>query len=371
MKMYINSKWTESPKMKPVVQSFTGNTVDMVPQATAEQIDAALAAASKAAAVMAQMPAHERAAILNRAADLIDQRVEELAKLVCLEAGKPIGEARGEAGRIAELLRLAVFEGTQLRGETLPIDAHAGAGRDKLGFTTRVPCGVVVAITPFNYPLLLVMHKIGPALSTGNAVILKPANQTPLAALKLTGILYEAGLPENGLQTITGSGSEIGPALCADPRVRKISFTGSTAVGEQITKIAGVKKISLELGSSCPMVILPDADMNQVAAATATGGFINAGQVCISLQRVIIHEDIYDEYLEAVRTPVEAIKAGDPLAEDTKISAMVTEKEAIRVETWVNQAVADGARIVTGGERSGALYAPTVVADVKPGMRIS
>jgi glyceraldehyde-3-phosphate dehydrogenase (NADP+) len=371
MKMYINGGWTDAPKMTPIIRSYSGETVDTVPAATPEQVEQTLAAASKAAKVMAALPAHQRADILNRAADLIDGQVEALARLVSLEAGKPITEARGEASRIGAMLRLAVFEGTQLRGETLPLDANLGTGKDKLGLTMRVPCGVVVAISPFNYPLLLVMHKIGPALSAGNAVILKPANQTPLSALKLTELLYEAGLPENALQTITGSGSKIGPALCADSRVRKISFTGSTGVGEQITKIAGVKKLSLELGSSCPMIVMPDADLAQVAEATATGGFVNAGQVCISLQRVIVHQDIYADYLDAVKGPVEAIKIGDPLADDTKLGAMVNEGEAERVGSWIDEAVQGGARVITGGQRNGAVLAPTVVADVKPDMRIS
>jgi glyceraldehyde-3-phosphate dehydrogenase (NADP+) len=240
-----------------------------------------------------------------------------------------------------------------------------------MGFTIRVPCGIVVAISPYNYPLLLVLHKVGPALAAGNAVILKPATQTPLVALKLTQLLLEAGLPENGLQCLTGSGAEIGPALCADDRVRKISFTGSTAVGEQITKVAGVKKLSLELGSNCPMVIMPDADLNTVAEATAVAGYVNAGQVCISLQRVIAHRDIYADFLDAVKEPVEAIKIGDPQAEDTRLGAMISEQEAIRVGEWVDEAVRGGARLITGGERHGAVFAPTVVADVAPQMRIS
>ena len=371
MKMYISGRWTDAPTMTPIIQSYTGETIDSAPSATSEQVEQSLTAASKAAAVMRDMPAHKRAVILNRAAGLIDQHVEELARLVSLEAGKPIGEARGEAGRLGGLLRLSVYEGTQLRGESLPLDAHTGANRDKLGFTMRVPCGVVVAITPFNYPLLLVMHKIGPALSAGNAVILKPASQTPLSALKLTELLHEAGLPENGLQTITGSGSDIGPILCADSRVRKISFTGSTAVGEQISKVAGVKKLSMELGSSCPMIVMPDADIDQVADATASGGYINAGQVCISLQRALVHREVYGDYLEAVKRPVEAIKIGEPLADDTKLSAMVNEKEAERVGAWVEDAVNGGATVITGGERDGAVFAPTVVADVRPEMRMS
>jgi glyceraldehyde-3-phosphate dehydrogenase (NADP+) len=368
--MYVNSQWVDSPTMTPIVSPYSGEVVDTAPAATPEQIEQALAAAEKAASAMAQLTAYERYTILMRAADLVAQNVEDLARTVSLEMGKPLSEARGEAGRIPDLLRLSAFEGSQLRGETLPVDAQVGA-KGKMGFTMRVPCGVVVAIAPFNYPLLLVVHKIGPALAAGNAVILKPANQTALSALKLTKLLVEAGLPENGLQCITGSGSKIGPALCADPRVRKISFTGSTEVGEQITRVAGVKKLSLELGSNCPLIILPDADLQVAANATSLGGYVNAGQVCISTQRVVVHRKVYADFLDALKPPVEAIKVGDPLADDTRLSAMVSEKEAQRVEAWVSEATERGARIVTGGERQGAVYTPTIVADVQADMRIS
>jgi glyceraldehyde-3-phosphate dehydrogenase (NADP+) len=368
--MYISGQWVDSPTMTPIVSPYSGEIVDSVPAATPEQIEQALRAAVKAADAMAKLTAYERYAILMRGAELVAQNVEELARTVSLEMGKPLSESRGEAGRIPELLRLSAFEGSQLRGETLPVEAQAGA-KGKLGFTLRVPCGVVVAIAPFNYPLLLVVHKIGPALAAGNAVILKPANQTPLSALMLTRLLIEAGLPENGLQCITGSGSKIGPVLCADARVRKISFTGSTEVGEQITRVAGVKKLSLELGSNCPLIIMPDADLQTAAQATSLGGYVNAGQVCISTQRVVVHRKVYADFLDALKPPVETIKVGAPLAEDTRLSAMVSEKEAQRVEAWVNEAVQNGARVVTGGQRQGALFAPTIVADVKPEMRIS
>jgi acyl-CoA reductase-like NAD-dependent aldehyde dehydrogenase len=229
----------------------------------------------------------------------------------------------------------------------------------------------VVAITPFNYPLLLVLHKVGPALAAGNAVILKPASTTPLTSLKLTELLLEAGLPEDGLQCITGRGSTLGPILCADPRVRKISFTGSTEVGKKLAKAGAGKKLSLEMGSNCPLVVLPDADLDKVAEATVVGGYVNAGQVCISAQRILVHRNAYTDFLSVLKPRVEAIKVGDPLAEDTKLSAMITVKDAKRVESWVQEAVQDGARLVTGGERQGAIFAPTIVADVKPQMRVS
>jgi len=202
-------------------------------------------------------------------------------------------------------------------------------------------------------------------------VVLKPADRTPLSALKLTEVMLEAGLPENGIQCLIGSGRELGPRMCADARVRKISFTGSSEVGEAITRVAGVKRLSLELGSNSPLVVLPDADLEKVAEATAIGGYVNAGQVCISTQRVLVERSAYANFLDALKPRVEALKVGDPMKEDTQVSAMISETEARRVESWVAEAVAQGARVLTGGERQKAVYAPTVVADVRPKMRIS
>ena len=369
MKMYVNSQWTDSPTMVDVVSPYSGEVIDTVPEATGNQIEQALSAAEKASSAMALLTAYERQQILMRGADLVAANVEDLARTISLEEGKPLSESRGEASRIPDLLRLCAFEGAQLRGETLPLDAQQGV-KGKMGFALRVPCGVIVAITPFNYPLLLVAHKVGPALASGNAVILKPARQTPLTALKFSKLLNEAGLPVNALQCITGSGEKMGAALCADSRVRKITFTGSTVVGEAITRVAGIKKVSLELGSNSALVILPDADLAKVAEATAVGGFVNAGQVCISTQRVLAHRKIYADFLDALKGAVNRIKVGDPMAEDTRLSAMISAREANRVGDWIHEAVQDGARVDTGGDRQGALFAPTVVADVKPQMRI-
>ncbi|HLM82973.1 MAG TPA: aldehyde dehydrogenase family protein [Terriglobales bacterium] len=370
MKMYLSGHWVDSPKMTEVISPYSGNVVDVAPDATSEQVELALAAAERGAAAMRALTAYERNQILVRAADILSHRVEDFARTVSLEEGKPLLESRGEAARMPDLLRLCAFEGSQMRGETLPVDAQVGA-RGKVAFTLRVPCGVVVAITPFNYPLLLVVHKVGPALAAGNAVVLKPAGATPLTSLKLTEVLLEAGLPENGLQCITGAGSRLGPILCADPRVRKITFTGSTEVGKQLAKAGAGKKLSLEMGANCPLVVLPDADLDKVAEATAVGGYVNAGQVCISAQRILVHRRAYADFLSMLKRRVEAIKVGDPLAEDTRLSAMITVSDARRVESWVQEAVQGGARVVTGGERQGAVFAPTIVADVKPQMRVS
>lgn len=370
MQMYIAGAWTESANAMPVVAPFSGEVVDTVPIATSAQVDQCLAAAKSGARAMAKLTGYERNQLLQKAADLLASRLEDFARTISLEEGKPLAEARGEVSRMPDLLRLCGFEGTQIRGESLPLDSQVGT-KGKLGLTLRTPCGVVLAITPFNYPVLLVVHKVGPALAAGNAVILKPAERTPLSALKLTKVLLEAGFPENAIQCILGNGSDIGPQLCAAEGIRKISFTGSSQVGAAISRVAGVKRLSLELGSNSPLVILTDADLEKVAEATATGGYANAGQVCISTQRVLVHKSVYADFLDALKPKVEAITVGDPLKDESKLSAMINEKEAQRVESWVSEAVSQGARVVTGGERSGAVYAPTVVADVKPQMRIS
>lgn len=368
--MWVGEGWSDAARNEEIRSPYSGKSVGSVPVANVADVERAIATAVKGARDMAALTAWQRASILNKASDLAAGQVEEFARLISGEEGKPLGESRGEASRLAELLRLCAFEGSQLRGEVLPLEAQAGAA-GKVGLTLRVPCGVVAAITPFNYPLLLVAHKVGPALAAGNAVILKPAEQTPLTALKLTEILLEAGLPPRGIQCITGVGSELGPAICADNRVRKISFTGSTAVGAAITRIAGIKKISLELGSNAALVVLPDADLSKVVDAVVVGGYVNAGQVCISTQRVLVHRKIYPDFLSALQPAVESIKTGDPMDVDTKLGPMISEGAARRVESWIAEAVQDGARVVTGGARSGASFAPTVVAEVAPTMRIS
>ncbi|MFZ0910130.1 MAG: aldehyde dehydrogenase family protein [Candidatus Acidiferrales bacterium] len=369
MQMYVDRQWVESEKTIPVISPYTQKQIETIPEASPDQIERALVAAQRGAAAMAKLTAYERAKILTAAADRIDQLVEDFAQTISLEEGKPISEARAEASRTPDLLRLCAFEGTQARGETLPLDAAPGT-RNKFGFTMRVPCGIVLAITPFNYPLLLVAHKVGPALAAGNAVILKPAESTSLTALKFTRILLDAGLPEDGLQCITGSGPKIGPVLCSDPRVRSITFTGSTHVGDSIARVAGVKRLALELGSNAALVILPDADLKQVAEAAILGGYANAGQVCISAQRILAHKSIYRDFLDALKPRVESIKIGEPLAGDTKLSAMISDRAAERVDSWIKESLQGGARVVTGGTRERAVYAPTIIADVKPEMRI-
>lgn len=368
--MYVAGEWRRAAREEEVRNPYDSDVVGVASLAGVDDAELAISAAVDGARAMRALSAFERAEALRRAADLMEQSTEELARLIALEVGKPLAEARGEAARIPALLRTSAAEGARMHGETVPVDAAAN-GAGKLAFTIRQPCGVVVAISPFNYPALLVMHKIGPALAAGNAVVSKPARQTPLTALFLTRVLLEAGLPDNAIQCVTGSGAELGPALCADPRVRKISFTGSTAVGREITRVAGVKRISLELGANCPLIVLPDANLDMVAQATAAGGYVNAGQVCISVQRVLVAREVYGDFVERLTPLVEGLRTGHPLDEQTSLGPVISETEAMRVEGVIRDAVAAGATLVTGGEREGAVVAPAVLTDVDPALDIS
>ncbi|MBA2719773.1 MAG: aldehyde dehydrogenase family protein [Chloroflexi bacterium] len=366
MRMYVGGEWLEGARTEDVINPWDGTAIDTVPVAAAHDVEQALQAAVRGAQRQRTTPAADRQAILNRAADLADQRVDELARTISLESGKLLTEAAGEASRAGDMLRLAAFEGAQLFGDSLPLDAHRGAGQGRLGFTVRQPCGVVVAITPFNYPSLLVLHKIAPALAAGNSVILKPARKTPLTSLLLTRILLDAGLDPDAISCITGPGDELGPLLCGDPRVRKISFTGNSATGAAITRIAGVKRLSLELGASCPVIVLEDADLELAARAVSIGGYVNAGQVCISVQRVLVDEAVAGDFLDALTPLVRAIRTGNPLAAETTMGVLVSESEAERVERAIEASVAAGATLLCGGERAGTMLAPAVVASVDP-----
>lgn len=370
MQMFHTSRWCAADQRLEVKNPFDGSLVDTVPRARAADVDAALTGLQVGAAEMRRLPGYDRAGVLRRTAELMRSRAEKLAQIITREEGKILAESRLEVSRAAETIELSGEEAKRLGSEVLPLDGAPG-GAGKLGFTLRVPCGIVAAITPFNFPLNLVCHKVGPALAAGNAVLLKPASDTPLSALALVELLLEAGLPPAGIACLTGPGGELGDAICRDPRVRKISFTGSRDVGLHITQQAGIKRVTLELGSNSPLVVLDDADLDQVAAATAVTGFANAGQVCISAQRVIVDQRVYDPFLEALGPRVAALTTGDPQAESTKVGPMVREADAVRVGQWVDEAVGQGARVVCGGRRRGAFYEPTVVADVAPQMRIS
>ncbi|HEV3025862.1 MAG TPA: aldehyde dehydrogenase family protein [Pirellulales bacterium] len=370
MKMFIAGEWVEKAARVDVTNPYDGSTVDTVPLADATDVDRALAGAVAGAATIRRLSGYERFGILARAAELLRQRADDFGRTISLEEGKTFAEGRGEALRAVETLQLSAEEAKRLAGEVLPLDGAPG-GERKLGFTLRVPCGVVVAITPFNFPLNLVCHKVGPALAAGNVVVVKPASDTPLSALRLVTILLEAGLPPDAIACLTGPGAALGEALVRDPRVRKVSFTGSRDVGERLCRAAGLKKVTLELGSNSPLVVLDDADLEQVAHAVVATGYANAGQTCISTQRVIALEPVYGDLLDALKPKVAAIRAGDPLDPAVQMGPLIREADAERVGKWVGEAVAGGAKLLAGGGRRGTLFEPTLVADVDPRMRIS
>ena len=370
MRMFVGGKWKETPNLIEVINPFDRSVVDTVPAAEASDVDEALAGAVEGARIMAKIPAYDRAQMLRKTADLMLERCEDFARTISSEEGKILPEARFETTRAAEIMYLSAEEAKRLTGEVLPLDGAPG-GTGKLGFTLRVPCGVVAAITPFNFPLHLVCHKVGPALAAGNSVVVKPASDTPLSALKLVEVLLEAGVPPQAVTCLTGSGGKVGDTLCGDKRVRKITFTGSYEVGDHICRVAGMKKVTMELGSNAPLIIMHDADLDKVAAATAMTGFANAGQVCISAQRILAEGQVYDEFLDRLKSRVEAISTGDQLQEGTGMGPMVRESDAVRVSDWIQEAVSGGARLITGGERAGAVLEPAILADVDPDMRIS
>jgi glyceraldehyde-3-phosphate dehydrogenase (NADP+) len=370
MRMFLAGEWQDRDTAIEVTNPYNGTVVDTVPRGTAGDVDRALAVLVDGARVMRQMPSADRCRILRSAVEQLRERAEEFALTITLEEGKILAESRLEVSRAAETLEVSAEEAKRITGEVLPLDAAPG-GAGKFGFTLRVPCGIVAAITPFNFPLNLVAHKVGPAIAAGNAVLIKPAGDTPLTALKLVEVLLHAGLPPQAIACITGPGSELGQAICTDQRVRKISFTGSYAVGQQICRMAGVKRVTMELGSNSPVIVMDDADLDRAAQLVVASGFANAGQVCISAQRILTSRATTGDFLDALKPRVEALTTGDPLDDATRMGPMIRESDAARVESWVREAAASGAEVVTGGTRRGTIHAPTILANVSPQQRIS
>tara|TARA_B000000609_G_C24175568_1_gene353691 strand:- start:492 stop:1904 length:1413 start_codon:yes stop_codon:yes gene_type:complete len=369
MKMYLSGQWVSRDQVQEVLNPYDGSVIDTVPSASVDDVNNAVNSAENGFTEMKKLSAHERYEKLMKASVLIEERKEDLARTITLEEGKVISEGRMEVERCKETIIVSAEEAKRLNSEVLPLDAAPG-NKGKFGFTLRVPVGIVAAISPFNFPLNLVAHKVGPALAAGNSVVLKPASDTPLSALKLTEIMVDAGFPSESIQCITGSGSKIGNALVGNPKIRKVTFTGSQEVGEIICKNAGLKKVTMELGSNSPLVVLPDADLEKVAQATTQSGFSNAGQVCISTQRVIVDQSIYGDYLDALVPVVESLKVGNPIEDPVKLGPMVREDDAVRVSEWIDEAVSGGAKLLTGGERERATVSPAIIADANPDMKI-
>jgi acyl-CoA reductase-like NAD-dependent aldehyde dehydrogenase len=348
---------------------YDGSELARVPACSSADVDRAVAAA-RLALTSDPLPTWRRAEILDTAARLIGERIEEFARIIAAEAAKPIATARVEARRTVSTFTFSAAAARSLAGEMIPMDA-SDAGAGKLGFTLRVPIGVVGAISPFNFPLNLVAHKVAPAIAAGCPVVLKPASQTPLSAITLAELLLdECGLPPGYLNVVTGSGTTVGNAIVEHEQIAMITFTGSPEVGWGIKARAPRKKVGLELGNNAPVIIEPDGNVVTAATKIAVAGFSHAGQSCISTQRVYVHENVADAFLSELVPRVEALVVGDPLDDATDVSALISESERDRVKQWVDAAEAAGAKVACGGELRDGVLAPTILTDVTPDMDV-
>ena len=368
-KLLIGGQWKGSGNPLEVKNKYNGSVIGVLPTASREDLDTAIDAAERAEDVMAELPAYKRADILLKTASLLHERFDDMAKTIAAEAGKALKFARAEVDRAISTFTIAAEEAKRLHGETIPLDA-VPAGEGYFGFWTRRPVGVIAAISPFNFPLNLVAHKVAPAIASGNTIVLKPATTTPLAAVKLCQILMEAGLPAGAINLVVGSGGTVGEWLVTDPRVDKITFTGSPDVGRHILSVAGIKKVTLELGNTSPVVVAPDADLDFVAKRAAVGAYYNSGQVCISVQRIYSEKQVYEPFSEKFVRATEAMVVGDPLDERVDVGPMIDPKEVDRIEGWVNEAQSSGAKVLTGGKRDGTVYYPTVLTGVNEDMKV-
>jgi acyl-CoA reductase-like NAD-dependent aldehyde dehydrogenase len=362
-KLFVAGERLETGEWDEIKSPYDGTVVGRVPLADAAVADRAIESAQKAFEG-GGFPQHERAAVLDRAAHLVSERVDELAGVIAAEAGKPIKTARVEAQRCVGTLTFSAVEARKLTGEMVPMEA-GDAGEGKFGFALRVPYGVVGAISPFNFPLNLVAHKLGPAIAAGNSIVLKPAGQTPISAIKLTEILYEAGLPEGWLHVVCGPGSEVGNALVESELTRAITFTGSAPVGWDIRAKAARKQVNLELGSTAPLIVNDDGDWEQAADKAKLHAYSHAGQSCISVQRILLHEGIADEFTKRFVSNVESLVTGDPMSEETDVGPLISSDDRDRVKEWVDEAAKAGAEILAGGGLvdEDRCLAPTVISE--------
>ncbi|MCL6549080.1 MAG: aldehyde dehydrogenase family protein [Alicyclobacillus sp.] len=366
--LYIGGRWERTERTLPVIHKYTRETLAEVAVASPDDVDRAVRTAERAMRAK-PMNAYERYEILHRLGRLVEQHQESLALLIAREGGKPLRDARAEVSRAVQTIVTSAEEAKRIHGETLPFDAAPGAA-NKVGFFLRVPVGVVAAIAPFNFPLNLVVHKVAPAIAAGCAVVLKPASYTPLTAVALCELLAEAGLPDGYLNLVIGSGGTVGDALVRHPGVRMVTFTGSPPVGERIRSQAGLKKVTLELGNNSANIVHSDADLGLAARSLAQKAYTSAGQFCVSVQRVYVHEPAREAFLEAMLEETRRLKVGNPEEPDTVVGPMIDEAEAVRVAEWVAEACDQGASVVTGGRRNGPVLEPTLLVDARPEMKV-
>jgi acyl-CoA reductase-like NAD-dependent aldehyde dehydrogenase len=368
-KLLVGGEWYETGNTIDVTSPYDGSVVGRVAFGGGDDARRAIDAAE--VAMRSPLPAHRRAAILDRVAELLRERRDEFARTIAMEAGKPITTAGIEVDRAVQTITFSALEARRLTGETVAMDAHP-AGEGKAGLILRLPIGIVAAISPFNFPLNLVCHKVGPGFAAGCAVVLKPAGATPLSALLLAQAFADAGQPAGWLNVIVGKSSEIGDVIAEDPRVKMITFTGSSQVGWGIRQHAHKKKVSLELGNSTPLIVLADADLEKAATAIAANGYAFAGQSCISVQRVYVEDSAHDALIEKLVPKVEALKVGDPLDPETQVGPVIDTENRDRIASWVDAAVSSGAKLLAGGVvGDDGLLRPTLLDEVSLDMAVA
>lgn len=361
--MFLQGKRIQKNKTVNIINPYNNQVVEQLGLSTGDDIAQAIEIAERGFHILKKLPAGERAKILERTASIIQDQKEDFSRVISLESGKTIHEARGEVDRAVNTMKLSALAALKLTGETVRFDL--GGTTNKMGFYVRVPLGIVLAITPFNFPLNLSCHKIGPAIAAGNAVIHKPATKTPISGVKLAEALVAAGLPPEGISVLIGSGSTIGMELVKHPSIRKISFTGSLEVGQIITAHCGMKRVTMELGSNSAVVVFKDTPFNFVAQKIRKGGYTLAGQVCISIQRVYVEEDCADEFVRELSLEVGQIQYGDPLLETTEMGPMIDEPAFKKAQAFCEDALKKKGILLLGGRREGAIFLPTIIFNVR------
>ncbi|MGQ9852790.1 MAG: aldehyde dehydrogenase family protein [Candidatus Oleimicrobiaceae bacterium] len=367
-RMLIDGEWRNGEATFAVINPFSGQRVASVARGSPADLASAIAAARRAFPVMSGMKPYERVAMLQGIASGLRARAKELVATIVAEAGKPIRFAQGEVDRAIYTFTVAAEEAKRIGGEVIPLDLLPTA-KGHFGYTRRYPIGVIGAISPFNFPLNLVCHKLAPCLAAGNTMVLKPSSFTPVTALKLGEIVEAAGVPPGALNVVPCPG-QVGEMLATDPGVAMITFTGSAEVGWRLKSLAGKKKVTLELGGNAAAIVHEDADLDFAATRLALGAFAYAGQVCIAVQRIFVHRPVFAPFTERLLEATRKTLVGDPADPETVCGPMITEQAAITAQQWIQEAVAAGARLLTGGERDGAMLEPTVLTNTLPDMKV-
>ncbi|MBM7584234.1 acyl-CoA reductase-like NAD-dependent aldehyde dehydrogenase [Bacillus pakistanensis] len=369
--LWINGEAIEAKEYTDLLSPYSRKKIAKIAKANENHVVEAIYAAKEAfESSMKTMPAYKRAEILENVVELLKIERESCAEIICQEASKPMQAALVEVDRTIMTYSFAAQEARRIYGESIPMDAAPG-GEERVAYTVKEPLGVIGAITPFNFPMNLVAHKVGPAIAAGNTVVLKPASQTPLSAYKIAKIFHKAGLPAGALNVVTGSGNEVGTLLTRHKDISMLTFTGSPEVGKSIREKAGLKKVTLELGSNSAVIVDKGTSLNDIIPKMVKGAFAFQGQVCISIQRIFVHEDLKDEFIQQYVDKTSKLKLGDPMNLETDVSAMISPYDADRVLKWIEEAVHNGAKLVHGGEKQGSILYPTVLVDVALDQKIS